>query len=214
MVITSNRGLCGSLNSNVIKETTRLVEQQYAAQNAQGNVELYCIGKKGAEVLRKRFNVVFENESMLDTSSFDELSELADNILNQFRNSQVGKVEVVYHKFLNPATQRLEVEHFLPIQKEFDNAKQSNSAIDYIFEPSQVDLLNELIPKALKIQLYKTLLDSIASEHGARMTSMSKATDNASEILKDLKLKYNNARQSAITNELNEIVSGAEALNS
>ncbi len=213
VVITSNRGLCGSLNSNVVKEVTNLLATKYKKELENNEVDLYCIGKKGSEVLRRKNNVVFEDEEMLNTSSFTDLSELANTLLNAFRNNEIGRVEIVYHKFLNPATQHLVVENWLPIQNNKVETAKTSQAIDYIMEPSKEELLEELVPKGLRLQLYKTLLDSIASEHGARMTSMSKATDNASEILKDLKLKYNNARQAAITNELNEIVSGAEALN-
>ncbi len=213
IVITSNRGLCGSLNSSVNKEVIQLLETKYKKQLKHNEVDLYCIGKKGFEILRRKYNVVFENEDMLDTSSFTELSALAQEILTRFKANEIGKVEIVYHKFINPATQKLVVENFLPIQEKKESPTLSKQSTDYLFEPTQEELLEELVPKVLKLQLYKTLLDSVASEHGARMTSMAKATDNASEILKNLKLKYNNARQSAITNELNEIVSGAEALN-
>lgn len=211
VVITSNKGLCGSFNSNVIKEVNRLIKTKYKRQFEAGNVHLICIGKKGNEQLNKIYNVVQYNESLLDKPEFSDMVRIANKLMDQFIKKEIDHVDIIYNQFVNAATQKLSVEQFLPIQSlkiESDN-KQKN---DYIIEPSKQELLEELIPKILKLQLFKTLIDSIASEHGARMTSMAKATDNANEMLKELKLKYNNARQSSITNELIEIVSGAEAL--
>lgn len=212
VVISSNRGLCGSFNTNVFKKVEHILQTQYAQQVANGNVKLYCIGKKAKEQLIKNHEITWFNETLLDTSAFDEIADLGEQLMQDFINKKIDSVRIVYNKFINPATQELVSEDFLPIQN-IKNESESTQTNDYIFEPSKDTILCELIPKILKLQLYKTLLDSIASEHGARMTAMHKATDNANEILKELKLKYNNARQSSITNELIEIVSGAEALN-
>ena len=212
VVITSNRGLCGSFNTNVVKEVNRVIEENYSEQAAKGNVKLICLGKKGKEQLSKSFEVLQYNEALLETPAFTEIATMAQYLMDGFVNKTIDKVEVVYNQFVNAATQRLVVEPFLPIGN-LNDKMQDVQPRDYIFEPSKREILEELIPKILKLQLYKTLIDSIASEHGARMTAMQKATDNAIEILKELKLKYNNARQSAITNELIEIVSGANALN-
>ena len=212
VVITSNRGLCGSFNTNVVKEVLRVIEEKYSEQAKNGNVRLICLGKKGKEQLSKSFEVLQYNEALLETPAFTEIATMAQFLMDGFVNNSIDKVEIVYDQFVNAATQRLVVEPFLPIGN-LNEKMQDAQPRDYIFEPSKREILEELIPKILKLQLYKTLIDSIASEHGARMTAMQKATDNAIEILKDLKLKYNNARQSAITNELIEIVSGANALN-
>lgn len=212
VVITSNKGLCGAFNSNIVKTVQHLVQEKYAAQHSAGHVKLICIGKKGNEQLSKHFPVLLYNEKLLDNPDFTELSSMADNLMQKFIQHEVDKVVVVYNQFLNAATQRVTVEDYLPVVSlETEEEHKVNS--DYIIEPSADELLMELIPKILRTQLYKTLSDSIASEHGARMISMTKATDNATEILRDLRLKYNNARQSSITNELIEIVSGANALN-
>ena len=212
VVISSNRGLCGSFNSNVVKEARHLIETKYAKQAAAGKLKIICLGKKAEEQLAKTYDVIQCNEALIDTPVFNEVAQIAQFLMDGFANKTIDKVDIIYNRFINPATQKLVVENYLPVQQLGDGTekKQLN---DYIFEPSKEEILEELIPKIMKLQLYKTLIDSIASEHGARMTAMHKATDNATEILKDLRLKYNNARQSAITNELIEIVSGAEALN-
>ena len=212
VVITSNKGLCGAFNSNIVKTVNHLIAEKYAEQNRAGHLQLICFGKKGKEQLSKHYPVIYYNEKLLDSPDFTELSAVADDLMQKFVNHEVDKVDVVYNQFLNAATQRVTVEDYLPVTAiESDEEHKVNS--DYIIEPSADKLLSELIPKILRTQLYKTLSDSIASEHGARMISMTKATDNATEILRDLRLKYNNARQSSITNELIEIVSGANALN-
>ena len=212
VVITSNKGLCGAFNSNIIKAANHLIEEKYAEQNRAGNLQLICIGKKGNDQLGKHYPVAFSNEKLLDNPDFAELSAISDDLVMKFIHHEVDKVDIVYNQFLNAATQRVTVEEYLPVAPiEIDG--EQNVTSDYIIEPSADQLLQELIPKILRTQLYKTLSDSIASEHGARMTSMTKATDNATEILRELRLKYNNARQSSITNELIEIVSGANALN-
>lgn len=211
VVITSNKGLCGAFNSNIVKQVHALIQGKYAEQYRAGNVQLICIGKKGNEQLGKVYPVVRYNEALLDNPDFGELTKIADFLTSGFLEHRIDKVDIVYNQFLNAATQRVTVEEFLPIVK-LDTEGTGTVNNDYIIEPSPQEVLEALIPKILKNQLYKTLSDSIASEHGARMISMTKATDNATEILRDLRLKYNNARQSSITNELIEIVSGAEAL--
>jgi F-type H+-transporting ATPase subunit gamma len=212
VVITSNKGLCGAFNSNIIKTVNHLIAEKYADQHRAGNLQLICIGKKGKEHLSKLYPVAYYNEELLDNPDFTKLSTVTDKLVQHFINHEIDKVDIVYNQFLNAATQRVTVEEFLPVlPPEADKEQKVTS--DYIIEPSAEQLLKELIPKILRTQLYKTLSDSIASEHGARMTSMTKATDNATEILRELRLKYNNARQSSITNELIEIVSGANALN-
>ena len=210
VVITSNKGLCGAFNSNIVKTVNHLVEEKYADQHKNGNVQLICIGKKGYEQLRSQFPIFQHNEALLDNPEFTEIAGICDLLTEKFIKHEIDKVDIVYNQFLNAATQRITVEEFLPLSNLEEEASATNN--DYIIEPSPEEVLTELIPKILRNQLYKTLCDSIASEHGARMISMTKATDNATEILRDLRLKYNNARQSSITNELIEIVSGAEAL--
>ncbi|MBP5562465.1 MAG: ATP synthase F1 subunit gamma [Bacteroidales bacterium] len=212
VAITSNKGLCGAFNSNIIKTVNHLISEKYAEQHRAGHLQLICIGKKGNDQLGKLYPVAFSNEKLLDNPDFTELSAIADDLVMKFIHHEVDKVDVVYNQFQNAATQRVTVEEYLPVlPPESDEMQKVTS--DYIIEPSADQLLQELIPKILRTQLYKTLSDSIASEHGARMTSMTKATDNASEMLHELRLKYNNARQSSITNELIEIVSGANAQN-
>ena len=213
VVLSSNRGLCGSFNSNVVKEVHRLVNGKYAEQAKRGHVKLMCFGKKAKEGLGKEFELLKYSEELIETPNFTDAAEIAQSLMDDFINKKIDKVEIVYNQFLNAATQALTVENYLPISKLGTDTQAASSSRDYIFEPSKKEILEELIPKIMKLQLFKTLIDSSASEHGARMTAMHKATDSATEILKDLRLKYNNARQSAITNELIEIVSGAEALN-
>ncbi len=211
VAITSNKGLCGAFNANIIKTVNHLVEERYAEQHRAGNVKLVCIGKKGYEQLQANYPVIEHNETLLDKPEFSEIANICERLTQAFLQHETDKVDIVYNQFLNAATQRITTEDFLPIRN-LTTEEESAPAQDYIIEPSPQEVLTELIPKILKNQLYKTLCDSIASEHGARMISMTKATDNATEILRDLRLKYNNARQSSITNELIEIVSGAEAL--
>ena len=212
IAITSNRGLCGAFNTNVIKEVHRLVNENYQKQLREEKLKLICIGKKAAEQLQKNYTVMFASESLLDAPNFEEVAKITSDLIHDFSHKKIDQIVIVYNRFVNIGTQKVAVEHFLPILNlEKETSNQTKNA-NFIFEPSQQELLEELIPKILKIQLYKTVLDSIAAEHGARMTAMAKATDNAAEILRALKLKYNNARQAVITNELNEIESGAEAL--
>ena len=204
--ITSNRGLCGAFNSNVIRKCTVI------ANSSDESVSFLCIGKKGADILSKNYNVIQTNNEIFDDLTFENISAIADKVMSMFLNKEYDSVQIVYNKFKNAATQIVTQEQYLPIEnnKSKDDEKDSS---DYIFEPSQVEIISELIPKSLKTQLYKSIRDSYASEHGARMTAMHKATDNATELRDQLKLTYNKARQAAITNEILEIVGGAEALN-
>ena len=204
--ITSNRGLCGAFNSNVIKKCTEI------ATSSNENVSFFCIGKKGGDILSKTHNVIQSNNAVFDDLTFENISTIADKVMSMFLNKEYDSVQIVYNKFKNAATQIVTQEQYLPIEnnKSKDDEKDSS---DYIFEPTQIEIISELIPKSLKTQLYKSVRDSYASEHGARMTAMHKATDNATELRDQLKLTYNKARQAAITNEILEIVGGAEALN-
>ncbi len=204
--ITSNRGLCGAFNSNVIKKCTEI------ANSSDENVSFFCIGKKGGDILSKTHNVIQSNNSVFDDLTFENISTIADKVMSMFLNKEYDSVQIVYNKFKNAATQIVTQEQYLPIENNnFKNDEKDSS--DYIFEPTQIEIISELIPKSLKTQLYKSIRDSYASEHGARMTAMHKATDNATELRDQLKLTYNKARQAAITNEILEIVGGAEALN-
>ena len=204
--ITSNRGLCGAFNSNIIKQCSEI------AQSSNEKVSFFCIGKKGADILSKNFNVIETNNDIFDELTFENISLIGEVLMNKFLAKEFDKIEIVYNKFKNAATQIVTTEQFLPIENNNSEDDQNDSA-DYIFEPSQIEIISELIPKSLKTQLYKSVRDSYASEHGARMTAMHKATDNATELRDQLKLTYNKARQASITNEILEIVGGAEALN-
>jgi F-type H+-transporting ATPase subunit gamma len=206
VAITSNRGLCGAFNANIIKKTRQLIEA-YTDQN----VSLLTIGKKGSELLEKTGRVVTSHDALLDELTYNNVGEVAQQIMDQFEERVYDEVVLVYNRFKNAATQIVEVEPFLPIIAETET--ESTASGDYIFEPSQAEIVNDLLPKSLKMQFFKALRDSFASEHGARMTAMHKATDNATELRDQLKLTYNKARQAAITNEILEIVGGAEALN-
>jgi F-type H+-transporting ATPase subunit gamma len=211
VVISSDRGLCGAFNSSVFKYTRGLIENDYYRQNAEGNVQVLTIGKKAFEYFSKRkYNVIDDYRHLMEKLNFADVKDAAEKIMSDFINGKYDKVEIIYNEFKNVATQLLRQEQFLPI-KELDT-EEPQSDIEYIFEPSQAYIFKELVPKSLMIQFYKTLLESNASEHGARMTAMDKATDNATELLKDLKLMYNRTRQAAITTEILEIVAGAEAL--
>ena len=214
--ITSNRGLCGAFNNNVIKTVFRM-----ANESKNANVAVLSIGKKSADFFRHTdFNIKGSDlpkhlNELYDKLSFDEVAKVAQNVMEHYADKSLDKVYIVYNKFKNAAVQELTVEQYLPIVPPAETtAGVKNKSIDYIFEPNKERIVEEIIPKVLKLQLYKAILDSVASEHGARMTAMHKATDNATELLKDLKLTYNKARQAAITNEILEIVGGAEALNS
>ena len=204
--ITSNRGLCGAFNSNVIKKCLEI------ANSSDENVSFLCIGKKGGDILSKNYKVVQSNNEVFDDLTFENTSAIAEKLMSMFLNKEFDSVQIVYNKFKNAATQIVIQEQYLPIENN-DSENDQKESSDYIFEPSQIEIISELIPKSLKTQLYKSIRDSYASEHGARMTAMHKATDNATELRDQLKLTYNKARQAAITNEILEIVGGAEALN-
>jgi len=211
IVITSNRGLCGAFNANVIREAQRVVNEKYAEQKDNGNLWLYTIGKKGADYLARRGYLVYEDHSdIFDDLTFGNVSALAQRLMNSFLSGEFDRIEFVYNQFRNAATQNLTNEKFLPVETEDEEDKDDTG--DYIFEPSKEEIIEELIPKTLKIQFYKAILNSYVAEHGARMTSMHMATDNATELIRDLTLEYNKARQASITNEILEVVSGAEAL--
>jgi len=208
VAITSNRGLCGAFNANIIKKTRQLIETTYA----QSSVSLITIGKKGSEILLKTGKVQSRHDALLDDLNYENTAQMAQSIMDQFAQQEVDEVVFIYNQFKNAATQIVEVEPFLPIIPNQSDEKSTTQA-DYIFEPDKVEIANQLLPISLKMQLFKALRDSMASEHGARMTAMHKATDNATELRDQLKLTYNKARQAAITNEILEIVGGAEALN-
>lgn len=206
VVVTSNRGLCGGFNSSIIKETVKNIEDNYTGVS----VDLLTIGKKGNDILSKSHNVITNNNGVYDDLTFDNVAEIAQNLMNMYVDGTYDRIELIYNRFKNAATQIPQVEQFLPIKPIEGDA---NVNADYIFEPSKEEIVLELIPKSLKTQLYKAIRDSFAAEHGARMTAMHKATDNAKELRDELLLTYNKARQAAITNEILEIVGGAEALN-
>jgi F-type H+-transporting ATPase subunit gamma len=211
VVVTSDRGLCGSFNSNVIKNTVRVIQENYPTQADKKNITILPIGKKGLEFFTKRgFNVISDYSTLFQNLSFDKVAACGEFIMNAFRKGEYDRVEVVYNQFKNVATQILQVEQFLPVKPQA--ATKKGADIDYIFQPNQEEILSGLVPKSLKVQLYKAVLDSNASENGARMTAMDKASENAGELLKELKLTYNRTRQAAITKEILEIVGGAEAL--
>jgi F-type H+-transporting ATPase subunit gamma len=207
IAVTSNRGLCGAFNTNIIKEILRLAKEDFAGNT----VEVMGIGKKGGDILSKTLPINSRHDAIYDDLNFGNTSAIALKAMEAFAEGQYDKVMLVYNRFKNAATQIVTTEQFLPIVAEEDTAKQSSA--DYIYEPSQSAIIDELLPKSLKMQLFKAVRDSFASEHGARMTAMHKATDNATELRDQLKLTYNKARQAAITNEILEIVGGAEALN-
>ncbi len=210
--VTSNRGLCGGFNNNIIKAVNLLVNEEYK----NTNVHVLCLGKKMKDAYKRSesyyINDVLEPvEDIFSNLNFENVALIAGDLMDRFEKKEFDKVVIVYNKFVNAATQQVMTEQFLPIvSTSQDDSKNSG---DYIFEPSKTEIVQELIPKSLKIQLFKAILDSHASEHGARMTAMHKATDNAKELQRSLKLSYNKARQAAITNEILEIVGGAEALN-
>jgi F-type H+-transporting ATPase subunit gamma len=211
IVVTSDRGLCGGYNSNLIKLAKQVINDKYAAQHAKGNVQVLPIGKKGYEHFAKNgYKVVDKFWDIFTGLSFDKVQAAALYAMQAFANKEIDAIELVYSEFKNAATQRFVAEQFLPVQKVQKVTGQANA--DFIFEPNQEVLIAELMPKILNTQLFKATLDANASEHGARMTAMDKASDNANELLKSLKISYNRARQAAITTELTEIVSGAAAL--
>ncbi len=220
IVITSNRGLAGAFNANAIKTANNLIAEKYSNQLKAGNVSIVAIGKKSQEYYqRRKYNVIGNNNDLYLELNFENASKITESIMDGFLKGDYDRVELVYNQFKNAAMQILIAEQLIPVpkpkpevNKEKEKEKENKMQVDYILEPSQEKIVEQLIPKNIKIQLYKAVLDSNASEHGARMTAMDKATDNAGELLKALKLSYNQARQAAITTELTEIVSGAAAL--
>ncbi|MAE83816.1 MAG: ATP synthase F1 subunit gamma [Flammeovirgaceae bacterium] len=213
VVVTSDRGLCGGFNNNVFKATKALIAEKYADVEAAGNLVLMPIGKKAYDHFVKRgYNIVDDYHLMFHNLDFAHVMDAAEYAMKGFVKGDFDKVEIVYNEFKNVATQILRKEQFLPIENESSEEVEQTDSIDYIYEPNQEFIFSEIVPKSLHIQFYKTLLESNASEQGARMTAMDQATDNAGELLKDLKLTYNRTRQAAITKEILEIVGGAEAL--
>jgi F-type H+-transporting ATPase subunit gamma len=205
VAITSNRGVCGAFNTNVIKQS-KLIADSYEGKQ----VDIFAIGKKGNDILRKTYDVVENRSDIFDNLTFDNVAEIAQSLTDKFISGDYDRIEIVYNEFKNAATQIVQTQQFLPLAPIKSDKPASTG--DYIFEPSKEEIVLTLIPKSLKTQLYKSIRDSFASEHGARMTAMHKATDNATDLRDQLKLTYNKARQAAITNEILEIVGGAEAL--
>jgi F-type H+-transporting ATPase subunit gamma len=217
VVVTSNRGLCGAFNTNINKEAAQLLQTKFAKQAEAGKVTMLFIGKKGYDYFRRRFpNVPFITDHILlfDNLAYDNVSQVSRKIMDEYANGKFDAIEIVYGRFRNAATQFPTAEQWLPVSKNTETTAKgaSKKKADYVFEPDKVSLLETLIPSILQLQFHKTLLDTQASEHGARMTAMDKASENAEEILKALRINYNKARQEAITTELGEIVGGAAAL--
>ena len=208
VTVTSNRGLAGAFNSNIVKQASNIAETTYAGKQ----VDFFTIGKKGDDILKKSSSVIENNNALFDDLTFDNTAEVAEKLMGLFAEGGYDKIVLIYNKFKNAATQIVMTEQYLPILPAESSEGSKAANLDYLFEPSKAKIVEELIPKSLKTQLFKAIRDSVASEHGARMTAMHKATDNATELRDNLKLQYNKARQAAITNEILEIVGGAEAL--
>ncbi len=206
VAISSNRGLAGAFNTNIVKGVRQLAANKYSGKE----VEILTLGKKASDVLKKTFTISKNNNSIYENLDYSHVAEVAEELMELFLEGKFDEISIIYNQFRNAATQIVTTEQFLPIQK-FET--DENISLDYIFEPSKLEIVKDLIPKSLKMQLFKAMSDSLASEHGARMTAMHKATDNATELRDSLKLSYNKARQASITNEILEIVGGAEALN-
>ena len=212
VVISSNRGLCGAFNSLIIRKTLEVAHEDYGKQMRQGKVDFYAIGKRAADFLqKKKLSVLGVQNELFDELTFDRVMPVAEEIMEKFVGGEYDRVVLVYNQFKNAAVQILTTEQFLPVLIPAKTEGESTYT-DYIYEPTKEYIIRELIPRSLKVQFYKALLDSHAAEHGARMTAMHMATDNATELIGELNLTYNKARQAAITGELLEIVSGAEAL--
>lgn len=212
--LTSNKGLCGVFNANIIRDTIALIQEEYQAQLDNNQLDVLCIGSKVEEALKyKNYPVIGNENALLDDLSYDNCVPFAERLMSLFTEKKYDRIVFVYNQFKNASTQILVHEQFLPIQIDINGNNEDSYGVEYIFQPNKEDIYNEMIPKSLKMQVYKILLDSFTSEQGARMVSMTQATDNATELLKELNLTYNKARQSAITNELVEIVSGADAQN-
>jgi F-type H+-transporting ATPase subunit gamma len=212
VVITSNRGLCGGFNTNVIRETRRVIAEKYQEQYKKGNLWFIAIGKKGFDFLRlQKQNILEEDNHLFNGLTFENVSLVAEKVMEGFVSGRFDRVDLIYNQFKNAAVQNLTNEVFLPVET-IPSDNKAVTVMDYIYEPTKEEIVKELIPKSLKIQFYKAVLDSFVAEHGARMTAMHKATDNASQMIKELTLQYNKARQASITNQILEVVSGAEAL--
>jgi F-type H+-transporting ATPase subunit gamma len=213
--VASNKGLCGVFNVTVLRELLDVLQNEYKVQYENGNVDILCISKKIEETLLfKKYRLAGNRNDLLDSLTYDRAVEFAEQLMSDFASEKYDRIIFIYNQFKNASTQILTKEQFLPIVSGMTAEEEKNPAneVEYIFQPSKEEILNTMIPKSLKLQVYKILLDSFTSEHGARMVSMTQATDNATELLKELNLSYNKARQSAITNEIIEIVSGANAL--
>ncbi len=226
IILTSNRGLCGGFNSSVIKAANNMITAKYAEQAKKGNVNVVCIGKKGTDFFRKtKIKILASRNEVWDKLTYSQAAEIMEDVIKKYLAGEIDRVEIIYNRFKNAATQLLSAEQILPFENtavknagEAKTARNDSSAgnkradIDFIFEPDKELIIKELIPYSLKVRLFRSLLDSFAAEHGARMTAMHKATDNAQELLRSLRLTYNKARQAAITKEILEIVGGAEAI--
>lgn len=216
VLVTSNRGLCGAFNSNLIRQLQSYINEQYPEAYQKGNVHLYCIGKKGYDYLKtKPYKIIKYDTEIIEPVSYEKASQLANELMNAYEKESYGRIEFFYNRFKNAAVQIITKETYLPVVPNTDdqkNTKQDKYLKNYIFEPNETDILTEILPTSLRSQVYKILLDSATAEHGARMTAMHKATDNATDMLHELRLNYNKARQAAITKEILEIVSGANAL--
>jgi F-type H+-transporting ATPase subunit gamma len=212
VAISSNKGLCGAFNSNIAKKVIQLMETDYSIQTNRGQVDVISLGRKAAELMKsKGCQIIETHHEILDQPKYEMVVPVANKVMELFTSGEYDEVKIVYNQFINAAVQDLTAEQYLPVLPDTSEAEKQNN-IDYILEPSRECIIRELIPKSLKIQLFKACLDSIAAEHGARMTAMHKATDNATDLIKSLQLDYNKARQASITKEILEIVGGAEAL--
>jgi F-type H+-transporting ATPase subunit gamma len=214
VAISSNRGLCGTFNSNVVKKTMQIADEKYKLQNENGNLEIIAIGKKGKDFLKlKKYNIKESYTDIFEMLNFKNTLPIVTKIMDDFVNGKYDIVHLIYNQFKNAAVQLLMEEQFLPMTHRQKVEDRFEDRPYYIYEPAKEDIISELIPKSLQVQFYRVLLDSCASEHGARMTAMHKATDNATDLIRELQLQYNKARQASITKEILEIVGGAEALN-
>jgi F-type H+-transporting ATPase subunit gamma len=212
LVITSNRGLCGAFNSNIVKRAIQSIHEHYSEAYAAGKLDIIAIGKKGADQLKsKNFRVMATYHQLFDKLNYEQTAHLANVLMDDFVQQKYGIIKLIYNQFRNAAVQEVAEEFFLPILDGQETGDKYESHLEYIYEPSDIEILDEMIPYTLRVQLFRALLESSASEHGARMTAMHKATDNATDLIRELELNYNKARQAAITGEILEIVGGAEA---
>jgi F-type H+-transporting ATPase subunit gamma len=213
ITITSNRGLCGAFNSNIVKKTIQCLNEHYLDAYRNGKVDIIAVGKKGADQLKsKNIKIAASYHHLFDKLTFEQSTQIANQLIQEFIQEKYGIIKLIYNQFRNAAVQEITEEFFLPILPDAETEDKYESHTDYILEPSDTEILNEMIPYTLRVQFFRALLESNAAEHGARMTAMHKATDNATELIKELELNYNKARQASITKEILEIVGGAEAL--